>query len=221
MKYLRKLSLVCLGLAAAYGGSAQASDNPAMDAAVAHIDSEWARIKYQVQDKDQQYRQMDALAHQAAAVVARYPGRAEPLLWQGIVTSEEAGMAWMFQKLGFATDARDILQKAERIDPRVFSGGVPMSLGVLYYRVPGFPIGFGSNARAQTYLKAALAQDPNGLDANYFYGDYLYTKGDYAGAKAYFERALRAPANPQRPVWYAGRRADVRAELAKAQARLG
>jgi tetratricopeptide (TPR) repeat protein len=203
------------------GGAAYASDNPAMDAAVNHIDSEWARIKYQVRDKDQQFHQMDALAHQAAAVVARYPGRAEPLLWQGIVTSEEAGMAGMFQKLGFATAARDILQKAERIDPKVLSGGVPMSLGVLYYRVPGFPIGFGSAAKARAYLKSALAQDPDGLDANYFYGDYLYTQSDYPGAKAYFERALRAPGNPQRPVWYAGRRADVRAELAKVQAHLG
>jgi tetratricopeptide (TPR) repeat protein len=205
----------------ALGAAAHASDNPAMDAAVNHIDSEWARIKYQVQDKDQQFHQMDALAHQAAAVAARFPGRAEPLLWQGIVTSEEAGMAGMFQKLGFATAARDILQKAAKIDPKVLNGGVPMSLAVLYYRVPGFPIGFGSSAKARAYLNTALAQDPNGLDANYFYGDYLYTQGDYAGAKAYFERALRAPANPTRPIWYAGRRADVRAELAKTQAHIG
>jgi tetratricopeptide (TPR) repeat protein len=217
MRNLRILAVACL---VALSGGARASDNPAMDAAVDHIDSEWARIKYQVRDKDQQFRQMQALAGQAAAVVARYPGRAEPLLWQGIVTSEEAGMAGMFQKLGFATAARDILHKAEQIDPKVLKGGVPMSLGVLYYRVPGFPIGFGSNAKAQAYLKAALALDPNGLDANYFYGDYLYTRSDYAGAKAYFEKALRAPANPQRPLWYAGRRADVRAELAKAQAHL-
>jgi Tfp pilus assembly protein PilF len=130
-------------------------------------------------------------------------------------------MAGMFQKLGFATAARDILQKAAKIDAKVLNGGVPMSLAVLYYRVPGFPIGFGSAAKARAYLDAALAQDPNGLDANYFYGDYLYTQGDYAGAKTYFERALRAPANPQRPLWYAGRRADVRAELAKTKARIG
>lgn len=217
VRKLLTIPLLALGIAA---GAARASDNPTMDTAVSHIESEWARIKYQVKDHDQQFHQMDALAHQAAAVAARYPGRAEPLLWQGIVTSEEAGMAGMFQKLGFASAARDILQKAERIDSRVLNGGVPMSLGVLYYRVPGFPIGFGSTSKARAYLQAALKQDPDGLDSNYFYGDFLYNQGDYAGAKACFERALRAPANPQRPVWYAGRRADVRAELAKVQSRL-
>lgn len=221
MKPARTLLMMPLLAAAITAVAAKASDIPAMDAAVAHIESEWARIKYQVKEPDQQLHQIDALARQAAAVAAKYPGRAEPLLWQGIVTSEEAGMAGMFQKLGFASSARDILHKAERIDPTVFNGGVPMSLGVLYYRVPGFPIGFGSTAKARSYLQTALKQDPDGLDSNYFYGDFLYNQGDYAGAKVYFERALRAPVNPQRPVWYAGRRNDVRAELAKVQRRLG
>jgi tetratricopeptide (TPR) repeat protein len=190
-----------------------ASDNPQMDTDVARIGSEWARIKYQVHGRDEQYRQIAALASQAAAVSARYPGHAEPLLWQGIVTSEEAGMASMFQQLGLARAARDILNRAAAIDSRAANGGVPMSLGVLYYRVPGFPIGFGSTDKARTYLKTALAMDPNGLDANYFYGDFLKTQGDYKGAAVYLDRALHAPADPRRPVWDAGRRSDVRAEL--------
>ncbi len=196
-------------------GTAHASSNPAMDADVARIDNEWARIKYQVRDRDEQYRQMDALAQQAATVAARYPGRAEPLLWQGIVTSEEAGMTGAFRALGLARSARAILERAEAIDPRVDKGGVPMSLGVLYYRVPGFPIGFGSADKARNYLRTALALDPDGLDANYFYGDFLKSQGDYKGAAAYLQRALKAPVNPRRPTWDAGRRADVRAELAQ------
>jgi tetratricopeptide (TPR) repeat protein len=198
-----------------------ASNNPAMDNDVARIGNEWARIKYQVHGRDEQYRQIDALAAQAAQVVARYPGRAEPLLWQGIVTSEEAGMASMFQQLGLARSARDILNHAAAIDARAANGGVPMSLGVLYYRVPGFPIGFGSTDKARTYLKTALAMDPGGLDANYFYGDFLKTQGDYKGAAVYLDRALHAPADPHRPVWDAGRRADVRTELAEVRRKAG
>ena len=53
MKITRTLAFVCL---LAFAGGARASDNPAMDAAVDHIDHEWARIKYQVQDKDQKVR---------------------------------------------------------------------------------------------------------------------------------------------------------------------
>ena len=193
----------------------RSSNNPQMDAQVQRINNEWARIKYQVKDKDQQYRQLDALAQQAAQVSARFPGRAEPLLWQGIVTSEEAAVASMFKQLGLASSARDILQKAYAIDPKAAQGGVAMSLGVLYYKVPGFPIGFGSSKKADSYLKAALAQDPNGLDANWFYADYLNSQGNGSAARNYLNRALQAANDPQRPVWDAGRRAEVRALLSK------
>lgn len=199
----------------AIGGTAHASNNPQMDAQVMRINNEWARIKYQVRDKDDQYAQLDKLAQQAAGVVTKYPGRAEPLLWQGIVTSEEAAQASVFRQLGLASSARDILEKARAIDPKAADGGVAMSLGVLYYKVPGFPLGFGSAGKAQSYLKAALAQDPDGLDANFFYADYLVSKGDNANARAYLAKALKAAPDTNRPIWDAGRRAEARAMLGK------
>ncbi|MDB5702932.1 MAG: hypothetical protein JWN66_48 [Sphingomonas bacterium] len=201
-------------------GAANASNNPAMDAQVAKIDSVWQHIRYQVADRDEQYRQLDVLAQQAAQVVARFPGRAEPLLWQGIVTSEEAARASVFRQLGLATAARDILEKARAIDPNVADGGIKMSLGVLYYRVPGFPIGFGSTAKARALLQAAIAQDPRGLDNNFFYADFLNSEGHPADAKVYLLRGLQAPTNSARPVWDAGRRAEARALLAKIEAKL-
>jgi len=90
-----------------------------------------------------------------------------------------------------------------------------MSLGVLYYKVPGSPIGFGDHQRARQLLQQALALDPNGLDANYFWGDFLYDQGDKPGAKAALNKALRAPHDSARPVWDAGRRKEVQTLLAK------
>lgn len=213
----KKILALSLLLAIGLAGStpASASDNPAMDSQVGRIDGEWARIKYQVRDSSRQYVQLKALADQAAQVAARYPGRAEPLLWQGIVTSEEAAQASMFQKLGLARSARDLLERARAIDPKAARGGVLMSLGVLYYRVPGFPIGFGDTKKAKAYLQTALQMDPDGLDSNFFYADFLNAQGDKAGAKAHLVRALKAPASPDRPVWDSGRRAEARALLAK------
>ncbi len=179
------------------------------------INDGWAHISYEVRGSSHQTMALDKLSGQAAAVVARYPNQAEPLLWQGIVVSEQANRANFFHKLGLATRARDILAKAYALDPRAANGGVAMSLAVLYYKVPGSPIGFGDKAKAKRLLKEALAMDPDGLDANYFYGDFLLDQGDTSGAPAFLQKALRAPHDPARPVWDAGRRREVQALLAK------
>ncbi|MCB2079686.1 MAG: tetratricopeptide repeat protein [Novosphingobium sp.] len=180
------------------------------------INDGWAHITYEVKGSSTQTKALDKLAKDAASTVARYPGKAEPLLWQGIVVSEQANRANMFHKLGLAKRARDIIAKAYAIDPRAANGGAAMSLGVLYYKVPGSPIGFGDKEKAKQLLKQALALDPNGLDANYFYGDYLLDQGDTAGARSYLQKALKAPHDVSRPAWDAGRRREVRALLAKA-----
>jgi len=180
------------------------------------VNDGWAHITYEVRGSSTQTKALDQLSRQAATLVARYPGRAEPLLWQGIIVSEQANRANMFHKLGLATRARDLIAKAYAIDPRAAQGGAALSLGVLYYKVPGSPLAWGDDERAAKLLKQALALDPSGLDANYFYGDYLLDQGDKNGARAYLQKALRAPHDGSRPVWDAGRRNEVRALLAKA-----
>jgi tetratricopeptide (TPR) repeat protein len=196
-------------------GTARASDNPAMDQDVLQIANDWARIRYQVTGPAEQRREIEALAVQARDISARYPGQVEPLLWQGIVTSEEAAMANVLHQLGFAIAARNIFEQAQAIDPHGANGSVIMSLGVLYYRVPGFPIAFGNDKMARQDLECALAMQPDGLDANYFYGDFLVQQGEYAKARAVLSHALQAPVDAQRPVWDAGRRAEVRSLIAK------
>lgn len=180
------------------------------------INDSWAHITYEVRGSSTQTKALDKLAVQAAQVVARYPNQAEPLLWQGIVRSEQANRANIFHKLGLATEAKNILAKAYSLNPRAANGGTAMSLAVLYYKVPGSPIGFGDKAKAGRLLKEALAADPNGLDANYFMGDYMLDQGDKAAARSYLQKALRAPHDASRPAWDAGRRREVKALLAKA-----
>lgn len=124
-------------------------------------------------------------------------------------------MASVFDQLGLASDARTMFERAEAIDPNALNGAVLMSLGVIYYRVPGFPLGFGNDRKARGFLEAALAMDPDGLDANYFYGDFLVEQGEYAKAKTVLDHALAARPNPSRTVWDAGRRLEVQALLTK------
>ncbi len=212
-KYLARTMLAALTIVASV--PAVASDNPRMDADVMRINNAWAHIRYQVKDRNAQFTQLTALAGQAHQVTVRYPNRAEPLLWEGIVISEEAARASTFRQLSLAGSARDVLARAYALNPRVADGGAAMSLGVLYYKVPGWPIGWGNTKKARSYFQQALAQDPHGLDNNFFYGDFLQQEGDKAHARQFLQRALQAPPTPGRPVWDAGRRAEVRALLAK------
>ena len=130
------------------------------------------------------------VGEEADALVKRYPGRVEALIWDGIVTSERASLTWGLTALDLATKARDILIEAEKADAKALDAGAPTSLGVLYYRVPGFPIGWGDNDKARHYLEEAVNNAPNGRDAHYFYADFLYEQGEYKQAEAVLKKAL-------------------------------
>jgi tetratricopeptide (TPR) repeat protein len=181
----------------------------------------WDHVNYETRGPAKA-DQAAALAAQADAVARQFPGRAEPLVWKAIALSTEAGAKGGLGGLSLAKQAKATLEQAEKINPNALGdGSVYTSLGSLYYQVPGFPVGFGDKAKAQAYLKKALAQNPNGLDPNYFYGDYLFHQGQYADAERALQKALAAPPRPGREIADRGRRAEAAALLAQARAKRG
>jgi tetratricopeptide (TPR) repeat protein len=215
----RRTVLWCILLATAYLHAlpARAADPAATE--VHRLQTTWEAIKFGVPEGDEQTKQMDALGEDADAVAARFPDRPEVLIWDGIITSERASMASAFSALGLAKRARDILEKAYRMAPDKLDAGATTSLGVLYYRVPGFPIGFGDTAKARQLLEQAVSLAPTGLDAWYFYGDFLYEQKQYAKAGEVFRHALGLPPHPDRPVWDKNRRLVIEERLASIAAK--
>ncbi len=214
----RKLILATLSLLLA--GTALASADPAMDAKIAELQAGWAHVKYEVKGEDAQLAGMEGLANQARTVTSAYPDKAEPLIWEAIILSSEAGVKGGMGALSLVKEAKTKLEAAEKIDPTALDGSVNTSLGSLYYQVPGFPIGFGSDKKAKAYLEKALAQNPDGIDPNYFYGDFLFRQGEYAQARDVLNHALAAAPRPGREVADAGRREEIQAVLAKLEAKL-
>jgi len=74
------------------------------------------------------------------------------------------------------------------------------TLGILYHKVPGWPIAFGDDDDEKNYLEKALALNPQGIDPHYFYGEFLYDERDYTEAKNHLLLALQAPKKPLRAV---------------------
>lgn len=191
------------------------ADTVAMNAALHSVELEWARITYQMKSSDDQLKELAKLNDEVAKIVSQYPDRAEPLIWEGVILSSEAKYAGPFDALGFAKKARTMFEDAGQLDFRALDGAVPTSLGALYYKVPGFPIGFGNNSKARQLLEQGVEISPDGLDSNYFYGDFLYGQGEYPKAGRVLKHALATPEDPERPVWDAGRRAEIGALLKK------
>lgn len=211
----RLVLLVVLSALPSSASFALASDDPALEADIHDIAIKWEDIKFGVPEGDEQTRRMTALGDDADALAAKYPDRPEAMIWDGIITSERASMNSGFAALGLAKRARAIFEKAYAIDPAVLDAGATTSLGVLYYRVPRWPIAFGDRKKARELLQQAVTLAPEGLDAWYFYGDFLDTQGEYPAARDAFQHALALPEHPDRPLWDKNRRLVIQQDLAK------
>jgi tetratricopeptide (TPR) repeat protein len=179
-----------------------------VDQAIKALSQDWSHVTYEV-PKSQQDDAYTALEARGTELIAQYPQRAEPRVWQAIILSTHAGEHGGLGALGMAKRARNLLQEAEKIQPDVLHGSIYTTLGSLYYQVPGWPVGFGDKDKARTLLQKALQVDPDGIDPNYFYADFLYKTGDKAGAMEHLKKALSAPPRPDRALADKGRRAQV------------
>lgn len=213
---LRTWSTLLLTIAFVFAASAAE-----LDADLLALQQGWAVANYETPAGDARKQAFESLSARAEALVEKYPNRAEPLIWQGIVLSTYAGVKGGLGALGIAKKSRAALEAALKIDPKALDGSAYTSLGTLYYKVPGFPVGFGDDDKAQDYLRKALAINPNGIDPNYFYGEFLYEQKDYAQAQQHLQTALHATPRPGREVADRGRKQEVQALLAKVNEKLG
>ena len=189
-----------------------------VDDAVVDIQHDWEVIRYQSPAAEREKR-FETLAAKAHKVSETYAGRPEPLVWEGIVVSSWAGEKGGLGALGLVKQAKALYESAIAIDGNALDGSAYNSLGVLYYKVPGWPVGFGDTAKAKELLLKALALNPKGIDPNFFYGDYLLETKQPEQAVAYLDRAVQAPARPGRQISDSGRREEARALLEKAKAK--
>ncbi|MGG2396593.1 tetratricopeptide repeat protein [Pseudomonas sp. SH1-B] len=215
MQPLRTLLIAALGFASLPAFAL--SDNG--QAQLHQLQTRWAEINYQTPEK-QREEAFGKLVTQADAALTSEPDAPELLIWRGIILSTQAGAKGGLGALGLVKEAKSSLEQALAIDPQALAGSAYTSLGSLYYQVPGWPLGFGDDDEAEKLLKQALAINPDGIDPNYFYGDYLQRKKRYEEARAALEKSLAAADRPGRELADKGRRAEARALLLQVESKL-
>ncbi len=185
-----------------------------VDDAVAELQRDWEVIRYQTpaSEREKRFEVLAGKAHQASE---RFPGRAEPLVWEGIIVSSLAGEKGGLGALSLVKQAKGLYEQAIQLDANALDGSAYNSLGVLYYKVPGWPLGFGDKAKAKELLQKALAINPQGIDPNYFYAEYLVETKQAEQAVGFLEKVLQAPPRPGRQIADTGRREEARALMAR------
>ena len=161
--------------------------------AVEGLSSQWAQINFE-RPANQREALLKSLHKEAQQEVANNKGDADLLTWAGIVTSSYAGAKGGLGALGLAKQARRYFEQAMAIDPEALNGGARTSLGVLYYQVPSWPIGFGKDKTAEQLLVASYEKHPDNIDALYFYADFLTEQKRTGEAIKIFKQALELPA---------------------------
>ena len=200
--------LAVIGASLLWAGSVVAAEGD-FDTELAGIQQAWAVAQYETQGEAAKKAAFEALSTRAHTFSTAHPQRAEALVWEGIVLSTYAGVKGGLGALGVAKKARVVLEQAMKIDANALQGSVYTSLGALYGKVPGFPVGFGNDKTARQYLLKALEINPTGIDPNYFYADFLIDEKEYDEARGYLQKALAAPPRPGRELADEGRRKEI------------
>jgi tetratricopeptide (TPR) repeat protein len=191
----------------------------AMEDDMLDLQQRWASVKYTLSG-DEQASAFTTLTVDARKLVEENPRNAEPRVWLAIILSSDAGATGGLSALRKVNEARKLLEQAEGIDPAALNGSIYTTLGSLYYQVPGWPIGFGNDTKAELYLRKALTLNPGGIDPNYFYGDFLLEKGKVAEAIRYLEKAQAAAPRPGRQLADKGRQGEIERKLQQARSNL-
>jgi len=179
---------------------------------ISALQDRWAEVNYLLSG-DEQVDAFTSLTEQANQITARYPESAEAWIWSGIIKSTYAGAKGGLGALSLAKESRRDLEKAMEIDADAMNGSAYTSLGTLYYSVPGWPVGFGDNGKAEELLTQALKIAPHDIDANYFFAEFMRDQKDIETAKTYYLKAQSAPARPGRSLADQGRQEDIKKAL--------
>ena len=189
-----------------------------MDEDVFQLKKTWEQLKYKTPLQEQE-KGFEALLSQSQKITSQYPDKAEPLVWQGIIEGTFAGVrngiSGQLAALSLVKDAKIHFEQAIKIDPQGSNGSAYTSLGSLYYQVPPWPIAYGDNEKARELLVKGVNLNPDGIDANFFYGEFLYKRGELNKATEVLKKGLQAAPREGREIADEGRKKEINDLLKK------
>lgn len=183
------------------------------------VQRDWAHVNYDLTG-DEQEKAFNVLLHKAEKWVKKNPDSAEAHIWLGITQSSFAGVKGGLGALSLAKKAKKNFEQALRLDENALHGSALVSLGVLYHKVPGWPLGFGDDDKAKDLILAGLEQSPDGIDSNYFAAEFFYDNKQYDKALSHLQIAQTATPRADRPLADKGRQLEIATLKQRVEAKL-
>ncbi len=183
------------------------------------VQRDWAHVNYDLTG-DEQEKAFNVLLHKAEEWVKKQPDSAEAHIWLGITQSSFAAVKGGLGALSLAKKAKKNFEQALRLDEKALSGSAMVSLGVLYHKVPGWPLGFGDDDKAKDLILAGLEQSPDGIDSNYFAAEFFFDNKQYDKALSHLQIAQTATPRADRPLADKGRQLEIATLKQRVEAKL-
>src|SRR5258708_3132692 len=88
---MKSACLLVVMVCVATGALAGTGDTGSFEGRLDNVANAWAHVTFEVRDKTVKAAEATQLASQADALAHQYPARAEPLVWEALATTTEAG----------------------------------------------------------------------------------------------------------------------------------
>lgn len=184
----------------------------AFDDELQMLQQHWSSVRYQTSG-DERKKQLEKLVAEADSFAKKYPDKADSHLWAGVIRGSLAEAINGMGALSFVKEAKVNLEKSIEIDAKAEGSYALGVLGLMYAKVPSWPIAYGDNKKGKALLQQGVEASPDGMNINYLYASYLFEKDDYAKAKIYIQKAQQAAPPAPAEIW-SGRQKEIH-ELAE------
>ncbi|MEE9424245.1 MAG: hypothetical protein V3V18_04615 [Methylococcales bacterium] len=190
-------------------------DNPAVCAAYGELETNWAKVRYQT-PKDQRMKAFESMLISFKQAPKDCLATAEYLIIEAMIRGSMIKLnSSSFSTLKKINTIKKSLKQAINKNPTSMDGLAWTLLGLLYDKSPGWPLSIGDDDKAEKAYKKGLKYNPAGIDANFYYGDFLRRKDLPLQAKRYLLKANQAKLRSGREIAHQGRLKDVQRSLRK------
>ncbi len=210
---IRFLALVLFSLISTMCWSLE--DNSTVCTTSGELETNWANVRYQT-PKEQRMKAFESMLISLDKTPQQCLATADYLIIEAMIKGSMIKLnSSSFSTLKKINTIKKLLKQAINKNPAAMDGLAWTLLGLLYDKSPGWPLSIGDDDKAESAYKKGLKYNPDGIDANFYFGDFLRRKDLPLQAKRYLLKANQAKLGSGREIAHQGRLKDVQRALRK------